>query len=205
MGKGSQSVRHAEIERETRETKIFVNLDLDVDRDGASAQNIRTGVDFFDHMLMQLAFHAPFDMGINAEGDLAIDDHHTIEDVGITLGLALKKALGSSAAIVRFASLHASMDDALVLVAVDVSGRGTLNFDLEFKRERIGGMSTECVREFCHAMAMNGGFNLHVIKVAGVNEHHVCEALFKGLGRVLYEATRVVERKGPSSTKGRMG
>lgn len=205
MSKGPRGVRHAEVERETKETKIFVNLDLDVDKDGSYAHNIRTGVDFFDHMLTQFAFHAPFDLGIDAEGDLAIDDHHTVEDVGITLGQAVKKALGNSPAIQRFASLHASMDDALVLVAVDVSGRGHLNFDAEFKRERIGGLSTECIREFCHAFAMNGGFNLHVIKVAGSNEHHVCEAMFKGLGRVLWDATRTVDRKGSSSTKGRMG
>lgn len=198
-------MRHAEIERETKETKIFVNLDLDVDSERASAHDIRTGVDFFDHMLMQFAFHAPFDLGINAEGDLAIDDHHTVEDVGITLGQAIKKAMGNSPAIIRFASLHACMDDALVLVAVDVSGRGYLEFDVEFKRERIGGLSTECVREFCYALAHHAGFNLHIKKISGVNEHHVCEALFKGLGRVLFDATRTVERKGPSSTKGRLG
>lgn len=204
MRKGAQSVRHAEIERETRETKIFVTLDLDVDVDGASAQDIKTGVDFFDHMVTQLAFHAPFDLGVNAEGDLSIDDHHTIEDVGICIGQALKKATSGSAPIRRFASLHAAMDDALVLVAMDFGGRGYLNFDLDFKRERIGGMSTECVREFCQALAMNAGINLHVAKIYGVNEHHVCEALFKGLGRVLFDATRTVEGRATSSTKGRI-
>lgn len=201
---GARGVRHAEVERETKETKIFVNLDLDVDIDGASAQDIRTGVDFFDHMVTQLAFHAPFDMGVSAEGDLAIDDHHTIEDVGITLGQALRKALNNSPSIVRFASLHAVMDDAMVLVAVDMGGRGYMNFDLEFKRERIGGMSTECVREFCQALAYNGGFNLHVVKMAGLNDHHVCEALFKGLGRVLFEASRIHDGKRSDSTKGRV-
>lgn len=204
MSKGPQGVRHAEIERETKETKVFVNLDLDVDIEGSSAQNILTGVDFFDHMLTQMGFHAPFDIGVNTEGDLAIDDHHTIEDTGITLGQAFRSALQSGQPVVRFASLHASMDDALVLVAVDMGGRGYLNFDLEFNRERIGGMSTECVREFCHAFATHGMFNLHVIKVAGHNDHHVCEALFKGLGRVLYEATRPIEGKGGQSTKGRL-
>ncbi len=201
---GARGVRHAEIERETKETKIFVNLDLDVDLEGSSAHDIRTGVDFFDHMVTQLAFHAPFDLGVSAEGDLAIDDHHTIEDVGITLGLALRKALANSPSIVRFASLHAVMDDALVLVAVDMGGRGYLSFDLEFNRERLGGMSTECVREFCQSLAMNGGFNLHVKKVSGVNDHHICEALFKGLGRVLFDATRSHEGKRSSSTKGRV-
>ena len=204
MSKRASGVRHAEVERETQETKIFVNLDLDVDQDGSRAHNVRTGVDFFDHMLTQMAFHAPFDLGISAEGDLAIDDHHTIEDVGITLGVALKKALGSAPAIERFASLHASMDDALVLIAVDVSGRGYLNFDLDFSRERIGGLSTECIREFCYALAIHGGFNLHVVKLSGHNDHHVAEALFKGLGRVLFDATRVTDRKGVSSTKGRL-
>lgn len=197
MSKGTPGVRHAEVYRETRETKVYVNLGFD----GGSKQDIKTGVGFFDHMLQQLAFHGRIDLGVSCEGDLHIDEHHSVEDVGITMGQAMRKALVDSS-VERFASLHASMDDALVLVAVDLSGRGYLGWDVAWGRERIGDLSTECVMEFFRSLSLHGGFNLHVRRLAGLNDHHVCEAIFKGVGVVLHRATRSVERKGVSSTKG---
>jgi len=155
-------------------------------------------------MLMQLAFHGQIDLGVNSEGDLHIDDHHTVEDVGIVLGRAIHQALLEDP-IVRFGSNHTAMDDALVLVAIDISGRGQAHIDLPFQREKLGDLSTECIHEFFSAVATNAGITLHMRKIAGQNDHHVCEAAFKGFGRALYEATRTVERRGPSSTKGSIG
>jgi imidazoleglycerol-phosphate dehydratase len=155
-------------------------------------------------MLAQLAFHGRIDFGVNAEGDLHVDDHHTVEDVGICLGKAIHQAVLEDP-IARYASNHTVMDDALVLVALDFSGRGALFFDLPFKREKIGDLSTESIKEFFFAVASNAGISLHIRKVAGDNDHHLCEAAFKGFGMALYQATRVVERQGPSSTKGHIG
>ncbi len=185
--------------RETAETRVQVVLDLD----GGSRRDVLTGVGFFDHMLVQLAFHGQMDLGISAEGDIEIDDHHTVEDVGIVLGQTIAQALDSSDSIVRYADCHSVMDEALVLVAIDVSGRGMLAWDLPFEREKIGDLSTECVREFFRALSTHAGITLHIRKVAGHNDHHVCEALFKGFGRALCMATRKIERYGGSSTKGK--
>ena len=197
MTRTTQSIRYTEVERETSETCVRVVLDLD----GGSRRDISTGLGFFDHMLLQFAFHAQVDFGVNAEGDLHIDDHHTVEDVGICLGRAIKQAILEDP-IVRFASLHVVMDDALVLVAIDVSGRGQLHFDVPFKREKLGDVSTECIKEFFNAVAINAGLTLHVRKIAGDNEHHLCDAVFKGFGIALHQATRTVERRGPPSTRG---
>ncbi|HLK17106.1 MAG TPA: imidazoleglycerol-phosphate dehydratase HisB [Fimbriimonadaceae bacterium] len=200
MSKTAPGVRYAEVERETKETRVQVVIDLD----GGTRRDILTGVGFFDHMLAQLAFHGQFDVGISAEGDLEIDDHHTVEDVGIVLGQAIRQALDIDSSIVRYGSNATPMDEALVLVALDISGRGLLVFDVEFKRESIGELSTECIREFVRALTTHAGITLHIKKLAGDNDHHVCEALFKGLGRALFEATRKVDRKGSSSTKGKI-
>ncbi len=198
MSKTAPGVRYAEVERETKETRVQVVLDLD----GGTRRDILTGIGFFDHMLAQLAFHGQFDVGISAEGDLEIDDHHTIEDVGIVLGQAIRQALDSDSSIARYADSVTVMDEALVLVAIDISGRGMLCFDMEFKRDSIGEMSTECVREFLRAFSTHSGITIHVRKLAGENDHHICEALFKGLGRSLFEATRKIDRRGSASTKG---
>ncbi len=198
MSKGAPGVRYAEIDRETKETKVHVVLDLD----GGTRQDIDTGVDFFDHMLTLLAFHGLFDLGVKAEGDLQVDDHHTVEDVGIVFGEAFRKALVESGSLNRYASNHTPMDEALVLVVVDLSGRSHLTFDIDFKRESLGGLSTESVREFLLAFVRHAQVTLHVNKVAGDNDHHVCEAVFKGLGRALHVATRTSDRKGVPSTKG---
>lgn len=199
MAKNSTSVRYAEVDRETTETTIHAVLDLD----GGTRRDITTQVGFFDHMLQLMAFHGQFDLGISVEGDLHVDDHHTIEDVGIVLGRAFREAMHSEP-VERYASLHSPMDEALVLVAIDISGRGVLTFDCPFRREKLGEMSTECVREFFRAFCANAGITLHVHRICGENDHHVCEAVFKGVGRALHVATRQTERRGPVSTKGKL-
>lgn len=199
MAKNSKPVRYAEVDRETAETDIRLTLDLD----GGTKVEADTGIPFFDHMLHQLGFHSHVDLGINARGDLGVDDHHTVEDVGIVLGTALKRALSDSDSIVRFGSAHAPMDDALVMVAIDISGRGHLSFDVEFTRDKIGGLSMENVREFFGALAMNAGITMHIRKLAGVNDHHVCEATFKAFGLALGQALKQTERTS-ISTKGKI-
>lgn len=198
MSKDAPGVRYAEVDRDTNETRIHLVLDLD----GGTRRDIATGIGFFDHMLDLLAFHGQFDLGVKAEGDLRVDDHHTVEDVGIVLGRAVRQALAETDPIVRYASRHTVMDDALVLVALDICGRGQLHWDVAFDREHLGQLSTECVREFFQAFAVNSGIALHVRKVAGVNNHHVCEAVFKGVGMALHQAFERSDRRGPASTKG---
>jgi imidazoleglycerol-phosphate dehydratase len=196
MSKSIQSVRYAEVDRETAETSIHAVLDLD----GGERQDIGTGLGFFDHMLHQMAFHGRLNIGLSVEGDLQVDDHHTVEDVGIVIGRCLKEACQGEP-IERYASNHTVMDESLVLVAMDIRGRGILTFDVPFKREKLGDLSTECVKEFFRAMCSNAGLTLHIRKVAGENDHHLCEAIFKGVGRALHEATRPSDRR-VSSTKG---
>jgi imidazoleglycerol-phosphate dehydratase len=173
-----------------------------LDLDGGTRQDITTGIGFFDHMLAQLAFHGQIDVGITVEGDLTVDDHHTVEDVGIVLGQAFSQALDETQGINRYGNNMTPMDEALVLVAVDVSGRGGLFYDLPFTRQQIGGLATENVREFMRAFATHANITVHIRKIAGENDHHICEAAFKGLGRALHQATIAVERRGSSSTKG---
>jgi imidazoleglycerol-phosphate dehydratase len=198
MAKTTLGVRYAEVDRETSETRVTVVLDLD----GGTRQDVTTGVGFFDHMLQLMAFHGQFDLGITCEGDLHVDDHHSVEDCGIVLGQAFHRVLADDKAIERYASNHTPMDEALVLVAIDISGRGVLGWDVPFQREQIGTLSTECVREFFRAFVTNAKVTLHVRKLAGENDHHVCEAIFKGFGRALRNATARSERKNGSSTKG---
>jgi len=199
MAKSMQGVRYAELDRETSETHIQVVLDLD----GGTRRDILTGIGFFDHMLELFAFHGQIDIGLGAEGDLEVDDHHTVEDTGIVIGKAIREALDAGDAIERFASLHVPMDDALVLVAMDISGRGQLHWDVPFEREKLGDLSTENVREFFRAVTAHSGITLHVRKVVGLNDHHVCEAIFKGFGLTLNAATKVTERRSSNSTKGK--
>lgn len=198
MAKSTPGVRYAEVERETTESNVRVVIDLD----GGTRQDISTGVGFFDHMLTQLAFHGCIDLGITAEGDTYVDDHHTVEDVGIVLGKAIRDAIGEEP-IERYGSTHTAMDESLVLVAIDVSGRPHVTFNVEFKRDRVGDLSTESVREFILAISRKSGLTIHVHQVASENDHHLCEAIFKGLGRALHMATRRVERRGSISTKGK--
>jgi imidazoleglycerol-phosphate dehydratase len=177
-------MRTAEISRETSETSLTVRINLD----GRGAHDCVTGVGFFDHMLDQLARHALIDLRVRAKGDLHIDDHHTVEDVGIALGRALAQALGDKRGIRRYGACHLAMDDALVRAALDLSGRPFLVWNVAFPTEKIGSFDTELVREFFNAFAMNGGITLNVSRLDGVNSHHIAEAAFKAVARALREA-----------------
>jgi len=191
--------RRAALQRRTRETDISVEVTLD----GTGESAIETGVGFFDHMLTHVARHGLLDLTVRAKGDLHIDDHHTVEDVGIVLGQAVGQALGDRSGIERFGQAVVPMDEALVLCAVDVSGRGLSVCHLEAGAERVGGFATEMAPEFLRAFAHNAGITVHVRQLAGSNTHHVLEAAFKALGRALRMAVAPSERvRGVPSTKG---
>ncbi|ACV46994.1 MULTISPECIES: imidazoleglycerol-phosphate dehydratase HisB [Halomicrobium] len=192
--------RTAAVTRETAETDIEVTLD--VDGDGEST--VDTGVGFFDHMLDSFATHGLFDLTVHCDGDLEIDDHHTVEDVAITLGEALAEALGEKRGIRRFADRRVPLDEAVAGVVVDVSGRPYFAFDGEFSQGRVGGLTSHMAKHFCRSLATNAGLTLHV-EVDGENAHHEIEALFKGLARALDDATRIDERRSDvASTKGEL-
>ncbi|MDD6666500.1 MAG: imidazoleglycerol-phosphate dehydratase HisB [Lachnospiraceae bacterium] len=180
-------MRAAEVSRTTTETDIRLTLNLD----GSGQSDIHTGVGFLDHMLTLFARHANFDLAVVCKGDTWVDDHHSVEDIGIALGAALKEALGDKRGIFRYASLALPMDEALVLVAVDISGRGGAYTDLPFPSEKIGTFDTELVREFFVAFATNAALTLHVRELAGENSHHIAEAAFKGLGHALRAAVNI--------------
>ena len=177
-------MRSAEITRNTNETKIAVAINLD----GTGRSEIKTGVGFFDHMLDQLARHSLIDLTVQAQGDLHIDDHHTVEDVGIALGQALTRALGDKKGIRRYGHFRLAMDDTQVACALDLSARPYLVWNLGFTAEKIGTFDTELVREFFQALASHGGITLHVDKIHGLNSHHIAEAAFKAVARALREA-----------------
>ena len=193
-------MRQAKKTRKTAETEVTVTLDLD----GSGRYENRTGVGFFDHMLDQLARHALVDLSVHAEGDRHIDDHHTVEDVGIVLGRALDEALGDKSGIRRYGSCLLPMDDTLVRAALDLSGRPHLVWKVDFTAPKIGAFDTELVREFFTAFAMNARMTLHVERLDGVNSHHIAEAAFKAVARALREAVEPDPRaKGAlPSTKG---
>jgi imidazoleglycerol-phosphate dehydratase len=192
-------MRQAEVSRTTAETSLVVKLDLD----GSGRHDNHTGVGFFDHMLDQLARHALIDLEVRADGDLHVDDHHTVEDVGIAIGRALAQALGDKAGIRRYGACHLAMDDALVRAALDLSGRPFLVWKVEFPTAKIGSFDTELVREFFTALAMNGGITLNVARLDGVNSHHVAEACFKAVAQALRAAVEPDPRaRGVPSTKG---
>jgi imidazoleglycerol-phosphate dehydratase len=193
-------MRKGAILRKTKETSIEVGIDLD----GSGLADITTGVGFFDHMLDQLARHSLVDMKIRAEGDRHIDDHHTVEDVGIALGQALAKALGDKKGLTRYAHCLLPMDETLTRVALDVSGRPFLVFRTEFPTEKIGGFDTQLVREFFQALAGNGGLTLHIETLYGSNSHHIAESCFKGVARALRDAVAIDARQAERvpSTKG---
>ncbi len=195
-------MRTARVERKTNETEIAVAVDLD----GTGKGDIATGVGFFDHMLDQLCRHSLIDMEIRAKGDLHIDDHHTVEDVGIALGQAIGRALGDRRGIVRYADCFLPMDETLTRAAVDVSGRPFLVFKVAFPRPKIGTFDTELVEEFFRAVAMNAGLTLHVETMYGQNAHHIAESCFKSLARVLRAAVAIDPKRADAvpSTKGRL-
>jgi imidazoleglycerol-phosphate dehydratase len=171
--------------------------------DGTGRADLATGVPFFDHMLEQLARHGRFDLTVRASGDLQIDAHHTVEDVGIALGRAFKDALGAGAGIFRYASVHAPLDEALVLAVVDVSGRPYLHYAVPVSRQRLGAYDTDLTEEFFRAFAVNAGITLHMLLIHGRNGHHIIEASFKALALALDRATQRDARiAGVPSTKG---
>jgi imidazoleglycerol-phosphate dehydratase len=191
--------RASSLTRTTSETKISLSLTLD----GDGSSSVKTGVGFLDHMLTHVARHGLLNLTITAEGDLHIDDHHTVEDVGICLGQALKEALGDKAGLARYGDATVPMDEALVLVALDFSGRGGAHVALDFPDPRIGTFATELVEEFLHALAREAGLNVHVRQLAGRNAHHIAEAAFKALGRAIRQAVTSDPRvTGIPSTKG---
>ncbi|MGL5736494.1 MAG: imidazoleglycerol-phosphate dehydratase HisB [Beijerinckiaceae bacterium] len=193
-------MRSASLTRKTGETDIAVTIDLD----GSGKADIATGVGFFDHMLDLLARHGLFDLTVKAKGDTHIDDHHTVEDVGIVLGQAFLKALGDKKGITRYASVMMPMDETLSRVSIDISGRAFLVFRTQFARDKIGTFDTELVREFFQAFASNAGVTLHVETLYGDNAHHIAESCFKGLARALRTAVAVDPREAGRvpSTKG---
>jgi imidazoleglycerol-phosphate dehydratase len=191
--------RSATITRATKETDITVTLDLD----GGAATSVATGVPFFDHMLEALGRHGLLGLSVRATGDLAVDAHHTVEDVGICIGQGIAQALGDKAGIRRFGSAIVPMDEALVLAAVDISGRGQLYYDVAVPIEMIGTFDTTLAKEFMVALATNAGITLHVRLMAGENAHHIIEAAFKALARALRQACKPDPRvSGVPSTKG---
>ena len=197
----SETARAAAVSRETGETTIEVTLDLD----GDGESTVDTGIGFFDHMLTALAKHGLFDLTVRCDGDLEIDDHHTVEDVGITLGEALDEALGDKRGIVRYADRRVPLDEAVASVVVDVSGRPYFVFDGEFSQDQVGEFTSDMARHFAESLALNAGLTLHAEIVAGTNAHHEVEALFKSLARALDDATRVDERRSDTpSTKGEL-
>lgn len=193
-------MRRAEISRKTAETKIEVSLDLD----GTGVYDNETGVGFFDHMLDQLARHSLVDMRVRCSGDLHIDDHHTVEDVGIAIGQALTQAVGDKRGIRRYGACLLPMDDALVRAALDLSGRPFLLWKMDLPAAKIGTFDTELVREFFQALSTHGGITLHIEALDGINSHHMAEAAFKAVARALRDALEVDPRKNDAipSTKG---
>jgi imidazoleglycerol-phosphate dehydratase len=191
--------RTATIRRSTTETKIELTLDLD----GSGRAAVATGIGFFDHMLTHVARHGLFDLAVKADGDLHIDAHHTVEDVGIGFGQALKEALGTKAGIRRYGDCTLPMDEALVTAAVDLSGRAYFGWRVEVPNELLGTFSSQLGEEFWRAVAHAGAFNLHVVGHVGRNTHHILEAVFKAIARALREAVELDPRSpGVPSTKG---
>jgi len=193
-------VRRVEVNRRTKETDIKVLFNPD----GTGAYSIDTGIGFFNHMLELFTSHGKFDIDVLCVGDLQVDFHHTVEDVAISLGTALKEALGDKRGIKRYGQRILPMDEALILCSVDVGGRAFLNYDVKCPTDKVGDFDTELVSEFLSAFAREAGINLHLVKLAGENSHHILEAVFKAFARALSEAVSIDERFGNEipSTKG---
>ena len=192
-------MRINEIKRKTTETDIVLTLNLD----GAGWSEISSGCGFFDHMLELFASHAKFDLTVTCKGDVNVDDHHSVEDIGICLGTAFSKAIGTKAGINRFGNMILPMDEALVLCAVDVSGRGQVAYDVQIPCAKVGEFDTELAREFFGAFARNAGVTVHIKQLAGDNSHHILEGCFKAFARALREAVYIRDNMGAvPSTKG---
>ena len=192
-------MRKGEFHRKTGETDIKVEIDLD----GRGETQISTGIGFFDHMLTGFGRHGFFDLRVEAKGDLEVDSHHTVEDTGIVLGTAIKEALGDKKGIKRFGFFILPMDEALVLVSLDLSGRPYLVYEAEYKSEKIGTLDTQLIREFFYAVSYSGEMNLHLKMLSGINSHHIAEAAFKAFAKSLKMAVSKDERiQDVLSTKG---
>ena len=191
--------RTATVERTTKETSIAAQLTID----GTGVFNIDTGIGFFNHMLSGFAKHGFFDLNLTANGDLDVDSHHTVEDVGIVLGTAIKEALGNKEGITRYGSFLLPMDEALVMCAIDLSGRPYFVYDVKTTVERLGEFDVEMAKEFFYAVSYSAGMNLHIRMISGENNHHIVEAMFKAFAKALDIATKIDERvDGVLSTKG---
>lgn len=182
--------RTASIERQTKETQISCILDID----GTGISKIDTGIGFFDHMLAGFSKHGFFDLELSCKGDLIVDGHHTVEDIGIVLGEAIKKAVGDKKGITRYGYFILPMDDALCLCSIDLCGRPYLSFECDFHTERVGYLDTELVKEFFYAVSYAGAMNLHIKMIHGENSHHMIEAMFKAFGKALDDAVKADER-----------
>ena len=190
-------MRRSEVKRETAETRVELTLELD----GSGRADIKTGIGFLDHMLTLLALHGGFDLAVSCHGDLEVDGHHSTEDIGLCLGAALTQALGNKRGINRYGSVVLPMDEALILCAVDLSGRPCLRYSAEIPSEKVGDFDTELAREFFQALANTGLMSLHIRQLDGINSHHIIEGMFKALGRALRQAVQVTGGALPS-TKG---
>ena len=192
-------MRNSDIERSTEETQIAVSLELD----GIGSFMGSTGIAFFDHMLNLMACHSGMDISVHVHGDLAVDNHHTLEDLAIVLGDALTQALGDKSGIARYGMFYCPMDEALTRCVIDLSGRPYLVYDVAIPAERIGTFETEMLREFLYALSVHGRMNLHVTNLYGTNGHHIVESIFKALGHALKQAVHIEkENSGVLSTKG---
>lgn len=183
-------MRTSEIKRDTAETKIALSLNLD----GTGESKINTGCGFLDHMLTLFAKHGRFDLTVECDGDTNVDDHHTVEDIGICLGKAFNEALGDKKGIIRYGNFTLPMDEALIMCAVDISGRDYLAYRLEIPTEKVGTFDTELVEEFMLGFTRNAGLNLHIIQLSGTNSHHIIEGTFKCVARTLRQAVNIDEK-----------
>ena len=190
-------MRRSEVKRETAETRVELSLELD----GSGRADIKTGIGFLDHMLTLMALHGGFDLAVSCVGDLEVDGHHSVEDIGLCLGAAILQALGNKRGINRYGSVILPMDEALILCAVDLSGRPCLRYTAEIPSEKVGDFDTELAREFFQAVANTGLMSLHIRQLDGINSHHIIEGMFKALGRALRQAVQVTGGALPS-TKG---
>ena len=191
--------RTATVTRQTKETTIYAKLNID----GNGTYEINTGIGFFDHMLAGFAKHGLFDLELKANGDLEVDSHHTVEDVGIVIGSAIKEALGDKNGIARYGFFVLPMDETLMLCSLDLSGRPYFSYDVDTTVDRLGEMDVETAREFFYAISYSAGMNLHIRMLSGGNNHHILEAMFKAFAKALDMATRIDERiQGVLSTKG---
>jgi len=192
-------LREAELIRRTKETEVFIKLNID----GSGSSNISTGINFLNHMLSLLAKHGNMDIEIQAKGDLEVDNHHTVEDIGIVLGQVFKRALGDKTSIRRYGEAFTPMDEALTMVVIDISGRGFLHYNLALRREYVGDFEIETLEEFLRAFAINSGITLHVNLLYGRNAHHIIESIFKGLGIAINKGVYIDDKiRGVMSTKG---